>query len=405
MIDNRIIYTSIDFNSRQYNIGGILDGNNHLKKLSIEDVNDISLVGNIYIGKVAMIQQNLDAAFVDIGDDTTVYCSLKSDWPIIYTHKFANNDRLCQGDEILLQIEKDPIKTKKAVATTNIAFDGDNFILTTGNRSCGISKKLPDEYREALKTKLTPILNKYNLGVVVRTAAKNVDSADLIKTIDLKCQEVDTFIKEAKNKATFSLLKRGKTHLNKFLYELNEYDLCQVDEFVTDSKEIYEDILNSKVLENISQKFNLANINSRLYTDETYTMNQLYGLSHQIEGLKKPVVHLRSGANLVIEPTEAMTVIDVNTSRNVKKNMSFLQVNKESAEEVVRQLILRNISGIIIVDFINLKSDDEKAELLRYLRDYASKASSSIQVLDYTKLGLVEMTKKKTSKSIYQILR
>ena len=114
---------------------------------------------------------------------------------------------------------------------------------------------------------------------------------------------------------------------------------------------------------------------------------------------------MNSGASLVIEPTEAMTVIDVNIGKNIKKNMDFLEVNKEACDEIIRQLIVRNISGIIIVDFINLKNDDQKTELLQYFRNNASKVSSFIQVLDYTKLGLIEVTKKKTSKSIYQILK
>ena len=163
-------------------------------------------------------------------------------------------------------------------------------------------------------------------------------------------------------------------------------------------------VANDNYLPQTFEKYHLPKPAIRLYADESYSMNKLYSIEHQLLELLKPTVWLDSGASLVIEPTEAMTVIDVNTGRNIKKNMSFLDVNKEACDEIIRQLIVRNISGIIIVDFINLDSEDKKAELLQYFRSNASKASSFIQVLDYTKLGLVEVTKKKTSKSIYQIL-
>ncbi len=404
MIRNRIIYTDIIFGDSKINIAALMDSNNHFQRLSVERDEHKSLIGNIYIGKVASIQQNLDAAFVDIGDGKTVYCSLDKKWEPIYTHKFAANDRLCQGDEILIQIEKDPIKTKKAVATTNLSFDGEHIVVTTGNIACGISRKLPEDFRQELKAKLNPIIEAYGYGIVVRTSAKDLAISDLISEIEDKCHEVDGLLQQCKSKAPFTLVKAGKNQLYRFLDEITSDDYQLVDEFVTDKAEVYDLVANDNYLPRTFEKYHLPKPAIRLYADESYSMNKLYSIEHQLLELLKPTVWLDSGASLVIEPTEAMTVIDVNTGRNIKKNMSFLDVNKEACDEIIRQLIVRNISGIIIVDFINLDSEDKKAELLQYFRSNASKASSFIQVLDYTKLGLVEVTKKKTSKSIYQIL-
>ena len=405
MIRNRIIYTDIIFNDSKVNIAALMDSNNHFQRLSVEKDEYKSLIGNIYIGKVASIQKNLDAAFVDIGDGKSVYCPLENKWEPIYTHKFASNDRLCQGDEILIQIEKDAIKTKKAVATTNLSFHGEHVLITTGNKSCGISRKLPEDLRLELKEKLNPIIEKYGYGIVVRTSARDLALSDLIKAIEDKCREVNEFIKRSESKAAFTLVKEGKNQLYRFIDEISSEELQTVDEFVTDKSEVYDFEVSHNYLNQTFEKYHLSAPSIRLYTDESYSMNKLYSIEHQLMELIKPTVWLNSGASLVIEPTEAMTVIDVNTGKNIKKNMDFLEVNKEACDEIIRQLIVRNISGIIIVDFINLKNDDQKTELLQYFRNNASKVSSFIQVLDYTKLGLIEVTKKKTSKSIYQILK
>jgi ribonuclease G len=145
----------------------------------------------------------------------------------------------------------------------------------------------------------------------------------------------------------------------------------------------------------------------RLYTDADYSLWQLYGLSAKLEQACQSKVWLDSGAFLVIEPTEALTVIDVNSGKNTGAKMAsqlMLRINQEACDEIALQLRLRNISGIILVDFINLKDASQQQELLQYLRRVTAEDPVGVQVLDYTKLGLVEMTRKKVYASLAQQL-
>jgi ribonuclease G len=351
------------------------------------------LVGNIYIGKVQSILPGTGGAFITLEKGLTAYLALEDMEQIIFTKKISDKAALCQGDELVVQISKDAIKTKNAICTTNISFAAQDVILTTGQSGCGVSRKIPKARRAKIKEAFAAT-EPY--GLVFRTSAGEETIAQLQVQVHQLQQEYETFCSRVPYLNCFTLLKEGKRGAISFLQQLPRRQWSEISEIICDNVAVQQDLMQYQDV-----------IPVRLYTDPDYSLWQLYGLSAKLEQACQPTVWLDSGAFLVIEPTEALTVIDVNSGKNIgAKSASdrMFRINQEACDEIARQLRLRNISGIILVDFINLKDASQQQELLRYLRQVTADDGVGVQVLDYTKLGLVEMTRKKVYASLAQQL-
>lgn len=368
-------------------------------------------MGAIYIGKVKNVVKNIDAFFVEIADKEICFLSGKdAETPFLLNRIF--DGRILEGDELLVQVTRDAQKTKQASVTANISLFNDSFAISIGSERCGFSGKLSKEQKQQLEAWLTEkgILRDNRLvadtdtlvppfGLVVRTqAGKYTEPDELIKPFYALYQEFQTLLTNARHRTCFTCLKPAPSQWETVFDSLvspGEYS-----EIVTDVNSLYQKLLT---------KDYHPNVPVRLYQDQLLSLSKLYSLESKIDNAINSRVWLKSGAYLVLEQTEALTVIDVNSGKYEARRASdetFYQVNREAAYEIALQLRLRNLSGIIIVDFINMKSAKLQLQLLEYLRDLVKKDKVKTTVVDITPLGLVELTRKKSSKPLSeQILK
>lgn len=393
---NKLIITNYD----KFRLTGLLNDNN-LIEVHCERLERPSILGNIYIGRVKNIQKNINAAFIEIAPGVMGYYPLEQCKDPIFVKKI-NSPHMVQGDEVLVQIAKENLKTKLPVLTTNINLNGTYCVLTSENKTIGVSTKIKGEKRNALlelSKQMSEQIETDTFGFIIRTNAQNADSEAILAEFCAMKQEFETMVQNAKYRTCFSCLKKNQPD---YLRTLQNSYFDQLEEIVTDLPEVFEE-----VKELCSSNDQMNNIPVRLYQDSLLPLSALYNIEKQMERALGKTVWLPSGGYLVIEPTEALTVIDVNTGKSAKKKNPqehFLSVNKEAAKEVAHQLRLRNISGIIIIDFIDLKKKEDKQELLSYLSQQVKADPTPVQVVDMTKLDLVELTRKKVSKSLKEQL-
>lgn len=357
-----------------------------LQELSLEE--DTSILGNVYVGKVKNVVKNLNSAFVDFGDGRTGYYSLTEN--PVSIHTTPTSVSLKAGDEIVVQIAKDAVKTKDPVLTANLNFTGKYAVLTAGKPIIGFSAKIADkEWKEALKPQLEA-LTKGKVGLIIRTNAYQASQDVLIREITHLMGEYEKVLADAPFRTCYSLLYQAQPG---YIGSLNSCPEGMLEAVVTDDEEAYQNI--NRYLEAYQPEL-LGNLHR--YSDPLVSLSKLYGLETALEQACQKRVWLKSGGYLVIEQTEAMVVIDVNTGKySGKKSQgeTIRKINLEAAGEICHQLRLRNLSGIIIVDFIDMKSEEDKDLLMDTLKRCAMKDPVKTTVIDMTPLNLVELTRKK----------
>ena len=355
-------------------------------------------VGNIYIAKVKDVVKNINAAFVEIMPGVKCYLSIEDATHPIYLNRLNQNTKakLVEGDEILVQITKDRVKTKDAVVTTNLSFTGRYAVLTTGNHKLGVSAKLSKEKRETIKKELLPYMPE-DAGIVIRTNAQYATTDEIVQELQILNEKRKQLVDTAMHRTCYSIMYRMPAKYLTLIRDLNQERLCEI---VTDDKELYQDLIEHT--EDFGEGYTKL---LKHYHDELLPLHKLYSIESRLEKALNKRVWLKSGGYLVIEPTEAMTLIDVNTGKyDGKKNLqdTFLKINLEAAKEVARQLRLRNISGIIMIDFINMESPQNRELLMDTMRTYANEDRIKTEVHDMTVLNLVEMTRKKVDQPLYE---
>ena len=362
----------------------------------------------IYIGKVKNVVPSIDAAFVEVTNGKMGFLPMKNAKnPIIVNRKY--DGRIVAGDEILVQIEKEGIKTKDPGLTCNLSFTGKYCVLTTGKLGMGFSSKLDRNTKDYLKEildnwNIENILQEEKVGLVVRT---NV--VGLLPDNECNLQEINLFQEEFEN-----LLEQKNKILSSVPYRTCFSCLYQpMEGYLTDIRDTYEDSFD-KIITNredifyrIREEFPTME-NVELYQDARIPLEKLYSMETRLKEALDERVWLKSGAYLIIQQTEALTVIDVNSGKIQKKNPKddiYFEINKEAAREIALQLRLRNLSGIIIIDFISQNTKEQDAQLLAYLSGLVRKDSVKTNVIDMTPLGLVEVTRKKIQKSLREQLK
>lgn len=386
---NKLLITKLTQNNITY-IATALYSEKQLLELYLESTEQESILNNIYVGRVKDVVKNLNAAFIEIAPGKPCYYSLEDCKNPFYVKKI-NSPRMVQGDEVVVQVVKENIKTKPPKVSTNLNFTGNYLVLTTENTSLGISKKLPAENRERLRQQLEACRND-KFGLIVRTNAASAELSEILKEYEALKQEYEQLTQNAMHRTCFSCLKKSPPEFLSIIKNLHQAEL---EEIITDEPEI---------LIRLEQ----AGIKAAFYEDKLLSLKNLYSLETRLKEALQEKVWLKSGGYLVIQPTEALTVIDVNSGKSVaKKNVQehYLKINLEAAEEIAHQLRLRNISGIIIIDFIDMKEQTAKDELMLQLRQFVKKDSVPVQVVDMTRLNLVELTRKKGRKSLAEQLK
>lgn len=358
-----------------------------------------SLLNSIFVARVDNIVPNIKAAFVRISPKQVCYLPLEDVQAPLYVKKQSPLKALSIGDEIVVQVVKDAIKTKDPVVSTKLTLAGKYCVLTTENTSLGVSKKINNSdhlhMSELLSTYVSEKSAKYKFGMIIRTNALETTEEELIRDLN---ETIDRFIllkEKSAHQCAFAVLEKPETP---YIQKLKSVDLTVLDCIYTDDVDIYTDIVAD--LPYLKEKGLL-----KLYKDDKVSLATLYNFRGSVDKLIEKRVWLKSGANIIIEQLETMTVIDVNSGKNTSKNeTAILEINKEAAVEIARQLRLRNISGMIIIDFINMNKKSYIDELVEVLKEQTKKDPVPCRFMDVTKLGLVEVTRKKTYKSLKELL-
>lgn len=351
-----------------------------------------TLLGNIYIGRVAEVAEGLQAIFVNISSDQKVFLPLaECESPLLLNREY--DGKLKQGDELVVQITSQAVKTKLPGATTNLTLIGQYCICNKDGHGFVYSKKLGKDTVVKLKKEKQEhkISGSKKFGFVIRTNAGEVEDFkpvfDEIERFSICMEEI---LNKFEYRTCFSCLYHAEPEL---ISTLKDIPASEYDEIVTDSKEVFTLLQNHGFHE------------LRFYEDSMLSLSQLYSIETHLAQALATKVWLPSGGYLVIEPTEAMVVIDVNSGKgsnrkgNNKRNI-YLKTNLEAAKEIARQLRLRNYSGMIMVDFINMEEETDNRRLMESLGEYLKSDKIKTRLVDMTALGIVEITRKKVSKPL-----
>ena len=393
---NKLLFTKL-----RGRTASILVSESRVLQIEFEEENIYGQVGAIYIGKVRNVVKNLNAAFVEYQPGVNGYYSLTEN-PV---HRFADgrciSGPLKSGDEILVQVARAAVKTKDAVLSGALILTGRYAVVSLDDRKLGISAKIKDRvWRDSFKAQWerseTP-----DCGVVIRTNAYEAPFSQVFSEACTLYETLKKIVSDAAFRTPFQVLYRPDSFA---VLTARSARLSETGEAVTDLPEIYGELLASGVFESSVFPDNTGMPKLRLYED-SYPLTALYHLETELNRALSKTVWLKSGGYLVIEPTEAMTVIDVNTGKNVEKKTAaeiYFKTNLEAASEIAAQLRLRNLSGIIVVDFIDMASEDQKTELMSRFRKALSGDPVKTTLVDMTALGLVEVTRKKIKRPLHE---
>lgn len=353
---------------------------------------DASLIGNVYLGRVQNVLPSMEAAFVDIGRGrNAVLYSGEVDWDAVETGNQPRRIELAlkSGDRVLVQVTKDPVGHKGARLTSQISLPGRYLVYVPGGAMNGISRKLPDTERARLKKILKEVLPESS-GVIVRTAAEGATEDQLTRDVQRLTTQWEHISSQVQSISAPALLHSEPDLLVKIVRDVFNEDFTRM---LIQGDEALQTI--SRYLESVAPDL-LERVVAYEGNGDPFDE---FRVTEQIEKALDRKVWLPSGGSLVIDRTEAMTVVDVNTGKFVGSGGNLEETvtknNLEAAEEIVRQLRLRDIGGIIVVDFIDMVLESNRDLVLRRLVECLSRDRTKHQVAEVTSLGLVQMTRKK----------
>ena len=393
---SKLILTEMNYRNTPILVAA-LEKEGRICQLNPMSLNSDSILGNIYIGKVKNIQKNIQAAFIEIENGIMCYYSMAEKASPCFVNVKKNNV-LKIGDEMIVQVSKEGIKSKLPYVSSNLNFTGRYLVLTSERKELGFSGKLKKEekkqIREILKDKIPE-----NVGIIVRTNCRDAQEEEILHELEELMKRYEAVLQKGKSRVCFSVLEKSMPEYVQILQNLYSQDL---EEIVTDKQELYECAV--QYLKGYKQQEKIV----RYYEDKLLPLYKLYNLQKAFEQAQNERVWLKSGGFLVIQQTEAFVCIDVNTGKfTSKKDMqeTFRKINLEAAKEIAWQLRLRNLSGIILIDFINLERAEDKEELMQTLQKYLWQDSIKGTVVDMTELNIVEVTRKKVRKSLAEELK
>ena len=371
-------------------------------EIRLESNQEKSILGNIYTGQVENIASNIQAAFVQIEPGKRCYYPLAEAQRAVFSAGRKGSGPLRPGDELLVQVSRDAMKGKLPALTSNLNFTGRYLVLTTGDKKFGLSSKLAQEDRHRLSGWLKEEAERPDkeFGIIVRTNAADASKEEILKELEWLKGRYHKAVVQGRNRTCFSLVLETEPFYVAAVRDAYGRDL---DEIITDVPEIREMILG--YLEEISPELKEK---LRFYQDKLLPLYKLYRVETALDAIQKEKVWLNSGGFLVIQQTEAFVSIDVNSGKYTgKKKMeeTFRKINLEAAAEISRQLRLRNLSGIILIDFINMENPDHRDELFHVLQKLLRKDPIKSRAIDITPLHILEMTRKKVRRPVIEDIR
>jgi len=419
--------TEILINSRRYEVRIAIVENGSLCEFHLQRPTEKGLIGNIYKGRVVRVLPGMQAAFINIGLERTgflyvddVYLSQneldlrmlsaeqehgkKSYSPILpendlrRTQGMNIEDLLTEGQDILVQVSKDTIGSKGARLTCHITLPGRNLVFIPLTDHIGISRKIDDEeVRQHLRAQIEK-LRPEGTGFIVRTVAEYASEDELEADMEFLLLLWDEIQDIASVSMVPSLVYEDLDITLRSVRDLFTHD---VDNLVIDDAETH-----AKLCDFVRSFAPQLKDKISLYEDDT-PLFEAHGIDAEINRATEKKVWLRSGGYIIIESTEALSVIDVNTGRFVGKNNlneTIFKTNMEAAKEIAYQLRLRNIGGIIIIDFIDMDNEKHREELFAHFKEAVKKDKSRINILKLSEFGLVQMTRKRSSENLTQLM-
>ncbi len=419
--------TDILINSRNYEVRLALVENNILTEFHMQRPMEKGLKGNIYMGKVVRVLPGMQAAFVDIGLERTgflyvddIYISEKDIQKRILQHDPAlsleeplpvqaeNSTRrtqglnieelLSEGQDILVQVSKDPIGTKGARLTCHITLPCRNLVFIPLTDHIGISRKIENEAIRAILKEQIEEIRPQGTGFIVRTVAEHAKVEELEADMEFLMLLWDEIRDLARSSNVPALVYED---LDITLRSVRDLFTSDVDRLIIDDQAAHQKLLHfvSTFAPQLQERISLYQGTAPLF--------ETYGIEVEINRAIEKKVWLRSGGYIIIESTEALSVIDVNTGRFVGKNdlnETIFKTNMEAAKEIAYQLRLRNIGGIIIIDFIDMEDETHREELFSAFKEAVKKDKSRINILRLSEFGLVQMTRKRNSENLHQMM-
>ena len=354
---------------------------NRLEEIYIEREKEKEISGNIYKGKIVDILNKGEIIFVDIGLKKNAFLSFENK---------KNIPKFNISDSLIVQVETEARDEKGARLTLDYSINGENLVLLPNSKNLSISKKIED--LEIVKKLKDTFLN-IDKGLILRTKSVEKSPETLLEEYK-KLETIDNQIKKDFKEKNTTLLYDNNSILKKALTLLDE----NIDEFIIDDEDSFNKIKNT--LEENKKNYLLKKLKKYFKDEDIFSY---YKIDTQIERALDRKVYLESGASIVIEKTEALVSIDVNTGLNTGNQSSqnlIFNTNLEACKEIARQIKLRNLAGIIIIDFIDLKKNSDRKKILEELKRYLKKDKMEINSLDFSHLGLVQFTRKRQGKEL-----
>ena len=383
-----------------------------LEEFNIERTSEERLVGSIYKGKVRNLEDGLKAAFVDIGFEKNAFLHY---WDIVPSNfdsgvelveregRRREKPRITQkdiprlyppGTDIYVQVTKGPIGTKGPRVTTNVVLPGRYLVLLPYSDQCGISRKIENpEERQRLKRILRSLSIPDGMGVIIRTVGEGQQARYFVRDLALLLEEWGQVQDRMKHQPAPSCVFQEPDLIERTVRDFLTED---VERIVVDSQKEYDRMRN--MINRISRR---SADKVKVYTDHQPIFDR-FNITRQLENAFSRMVHLKSGGYIVIDETEALVAIDVNTGRHKTKDQesTILKVNLEAADEITRQLRLRNMGGLIVLDFIDMKHRGDQQKVYVRMREGLKRDRAKTHILPISQLGLMEMTRQRHSESV-----
>lgn len=376
------------------------------------------ILGNIYLARVKDVIPGIHGAFLAISEKETVFLPLSDKQELLVASRtLAEGEQIRQGDEIVVQIIKEALKTKQPMACGALTLTGQYCVCSYFGHGLSFSKKLKPAKKAALEEKIREdtLLGRKKYKFTIRTNAGDLtDYEPLLQEMHTFIRKFDELTEMYRHRTIYSCLYQSETEILKCIQNI---PLHAYDEIVTDVEEVFEVLKREAVMvSNAAAKSQVVNAfenrttylyhdkKLRFYRDEVLSLSKLYSIETHLTEALSGKVWLPCGGYLIIEPTEAMIVIDVNsgkTEHKDKRNENYIiKVNLEAAEEIARQLRLRNYSGMIMVDFINMEKQEDEQKVMQHLDACLKEDKVPTRLVDMTALGIVEITRKKVRKPL-----
>lgn len=380
-----------------------------LVEIFIERPNHERLVGNIYRGKVSSVLPGMQAAFVDIGYDKNAFLYLgdaitNRDFYEEYDDSYQNykefniEEVIRPGQEITVQVIKEPIGTKGPRVTTHITLPGRHLVLLPNAEYIGVSRRIENDHEKVKLKKIAEKIKPNGMGLIVRTASEGKDEEDFENDIKFLIKLWDTIKNKEKSGVVPRCIHRDLSLLYRTVRDLFTWD---IDKFVINNRKEHAKVLELVQMISPALKLRVE------YFSKNYDLFEFYQIESKIGKALEKKVWLKCGGYLVIDRTEALTVIDVNTGKYIGGNNleeTVLRTNIESAKEIARQLRLRDIGGIIVIDFIDMSEQEHQQMVMDTLKHALKKDRTKTTVVGMTGLGLIEMTRKKVRQELSSVM-